>query len=112
IVPVFGVGRHEGVHYYAMQFIAGRGLDKVIAEVRRLRHPAAAPTEEMMIPADLTTRSLAEGLATDRFAVGPGPIPSEGRTRDRSADAPQPLGEGPARSEERRVGKGGGWTAG
>src|SRR5436189_5719463 len=26
IVPVFGVGEHEGVHYYAMQFINGQGL--------------------------------------------------------------------------------------
>jgi len=37
IVPVFGVGEHEGTHYYAMQFIRGRGLDEVIAELRRLR---------------------------------------------------------------------------
>jgi WD40 repeat protein/predicted Ser/Thr protein kinase len=32
IVPVFGVGEHDGVHYYAMQFIAGRSLAEVIAE--------------------------------------------------------------------------------
>ena len=25
IVPVFGVGEHDGVHYYAMQFIQGQG---------------------------------------------------------------------------------------
>jgi WD40 repeat protein/serine/threonine protein kinase len=42
IVPVFGVGEDNGVHYYAMQFIAGQGLDAVIEEVRRLR--AQAPT--------------------------------------------------------------------
>ena len=30
IVPVFGVGEQGGVHYYAMQFIIGRGLDVVI----------------------------------------------------------------------------------
>ena len=37
IVPVFGVGECEGVHYYAMQFIQGQGLDVVIDALRRLR---------------------------------------------------------------------------
>ena len=37
IVPVFGVGEHEGVHYYAMQFIQGQSLDAVLREVKRLR---------------------------------------------------------------------------
>jgi serine/threonine protein kinase/tetratricopeptide (TPR) repeat protein len=34
IVPVFGVGCERGVHYYAMQFIAGQTLAKVIADLR------------------------------------------------------------------------------
>jgi serine/threonine protein kinase/WD40 repeat protein len=37
IVPVFGVGEHEGVHYYAMQFIEGQSLDTVFSEIVRLR---------------------------------------------------------------------------
>ena len=37
IVPVFGVGEDDGLHYYVMQFIAGQGLDQVLAEMRRLR---------------------------------------------------------------------------
>ena len=37
IVPVFGVGEHEGVHYYAMQYIQGQGLDAVLREVVRPR---------------------------------------------------------------------------
>jgi WD40 repeat protein/serine/threonine protein kinase len=37
IVPVHGVGEHHGLHYYAMQFIHGQGLDSVLEEVRRLR---------------------------------------------------------------------------
>ena len=32
IVPVFGVGEQDGVHYYVMQFIDGRGLDDILAE--------------------------------------------------------------------------------
>ena len=30
IVPVFGVGEHEGVHFYVMQFIRGLPLDAVL----------------------------------------------------------------------------------
>jgi serine/threonine protein kinase/WD40 repeat protein/Flp pilus assembly protein TadD len=37
IVPVYGVGEHEGVHYYAMQFIRGHGLDIILDDLRRLR---------------------------------------------------------------------------
>lgn len=37
IVPVFGVGEHEDVHYYAMQFIRGLGLDEVLNELRCVR---------------------------------------------------------------------------
>src|SRR4051794_4800263 len=37
IVPVFGVGEQDGVHYYAMQFIQGQGLDEVFEELQRLR---------------------------------------------------------------------------
>jgi serine/threonine protein kinase len=39
IVPVFGVGESDGLHYYVMQFIQGLGLDEVLAELRRLRQP-------------------------------------------------------------------------
>ena len=31
IVPVFGVGEHDGFHYYVMQLIHGIGLDEVLA---------------------------------------------------------------------------------
>lgn len=47
IVPVFGVGEHEGIHFYAMQFIAGQGLDRVIQELRRLRR---APDQSFPSP--------------------------------------------------------------
>jgi hypothetical protein len=39
IVPVFGVGEQDGLHYYVMQFIPGLGLDVVLDELRRLRPP-------------------------------------------------------------------------
>jgi eukaryotic-like serine/threonine-protein kinase len=42
IVPIFGVGEHEGIHYYAMQFIRGQGLDAVLQELKEMRCPPAA----------------------------------------------------------------------
>lgn len=41
IVPVFGVGEQDGLHYYVMQFIQGLGLDLVLDELRRLRQPSS-----------------------------------------------------------------------
>jgi predicted Ser/Thr protein kinase len=41
IVPIFAVGCEEGVHYYAMQFIDGRGLDAVLQESRQSDQPLA-----------------------------------------------------------------------
>ncbi len=43
IVPVFGVGESEGMHYYVMQFIPGLGLDAVLRELRSLRDPSPKP---------------------------------------------------------------------
>jgi serine/threonine protein kinase/WD40 repeat protein len=56
IVPVFGIGACEGIHYYAMQFIQGQGLDSVLHEVKGLR----AGQERK--PAPALTISLAEKL--------------------------------------------------
>src|SRR4051794_9252488 len=48
IVPVDGVGEHDGIHYYVMQFIPGQALDEVLREVRRLRRqgPGGFPAED------------------------------------------------------------------
>ena len=37
IVSVFDYGDQDGVCYYAMQFIQGQPLDRVLADIRRLR---------------------------------------------------------------------------
>jgi WD40 repeat protein/serine/threonine protein kinase len=37
IVPVFGVGEEQGLHYYVMQFIPGLSLDEVLHELKRRR---------------------------------------------------------------------------
>src|SRR5262249_54664675 len=46
IVPVYGVGEAEGVHYYAMQFIHGQSADGGLHELRRLRQARAGPAGE------------------------------------------------------------------
>jgi eukaryotic-like serine/threonine-protein kinase len=46
IVPVFGVGCDQGIHYYAMQFIDGRSLTDVIRSLRpELPVPACNETK-------------------------------------------------------------------
>jgi tRNA A-37 threonylcarbamoyl transferase component Bud32 len=42
IVPIFGVGEHEGLPYYAMQYIKGSGLDVLLARWRSEGPPAEA----------------------------------------------------------------------
>src|SRR5258708_3439917 len=37
IVPVFGVGEHDGLPYYVMQFITGLALDEVLEELQLLQ---------------------------------------------------------------------------
>jgi serine/threonine protein kinase/WD40 repeat protein len=74
IVPVFDVGEFQGIHYYAMQFILGQGLDEVLDELRRLRGETTQkgidpPGNDGAIDPKLTV-NLARGLLTDQFAAG------------------------------------------
>jgi len=61
IVPVYGVGEQEGLHYYVMQFIQGLGLDQVLVELRKLRRAKVAPT--------VPHRAVAEGQAASPFGA-------------------------------------------
>lgn len=38
IVPIFGVGEHDGWHYFVMPLIRGVGLDAVLAALRGSLH--------------------------------------------------------------------------
>ncbi len=74
IVPVFGVGDHDGVPYYVMQFIQGLGLDVVLKELNRLQHGAAAtpnglPTagEIHISRRDVSAAGVARSLITGAF---------------------------------------------
>jgi WD40 repeat protein/serine/threonine protein kinase/tetratricopeptide (TPR) repeat protein len=68
IVPVFGVGEHDGVHYYAMQYIQGQSLDAVLHEVRRLRGEAATGTRSSSGHDQSPAASVAVDLVSGRFA--------------------------------------------
>jgi hypothetical protein len=47
IVPVYGVGESDGMHYYVMQFIQGQGLDRVLETLKQLgTHQARGGGEE------------------------------------------------------------------
>jgi hypothetical protein len=97
IVSVFDYGEHDGVCYYAMQYIAGRSLDEILVDVRRLRSnqdpvkaapfeagPAADTKGEPAsndadrdaagapVPADPLMRTVTHGLMTGQFALGAG----------------------------------------
>ncbi len=89
IVPVFGVGEHEGVHYYAMQYIQGQSLDGVITEVKRFRegHASAAET-----PSPESNCSVALSLITGEFRHRPAesdPAGDTGRTLVPPGEAPR-----------------------
>ena len=76
IVGVFDFGEHDGVCYYAMQYIAGHGLDVVLDEVRRLRRARARaaftePAVKDEVRSDRSRRTVALGLLTGQFAAGP-----------------------------------------
>ena len=74
IVPVFGIDEHEGVHYYAMQFIQGQSLDEVIEEVKRLRQgqmPSAPPLPPLAKGGTGgVSSSVAKALLSGQFQAG------------------------------------------
>src|SRR5687768_7437302 len=74
IVPVFGVGEHDGVPYYVMQFIQGLGLDAVLHELSRLQPaPASTPSgqpdvgEIRVSRRDVSAAEMARSLMTGTF---------------------------------------------
>jgi serine/threonine protein kinase/WD40 repeat protein/Tfp pilus assembly protein PilF len=80
IVPVFDFGEQDGICYYAMQYIAGVGLNDVLEDVRRLRAAADGASQVGMgekgddrptEPVDAPVSAVTRGLMTGRFATAP-----------------------------------------
>ena len=97
IVSVFDYGEHDGVCYYAMQYIAGHSLDQILTDVRRLRsnqgrgkaapvaagpdpnakeHPAPPQAVHDVAQTEAATdplmQTVTHGLLTGQFATGSG----------------------------------------
>src|SRR5262249_6731150 len=96
IVPVFGVGEHEGLPYYVMQFIQGLGLDLVLKEVKRLQGattgsaPGLSSGEpRVSLRDDLSAADFARPLLTGHYAHAAGgdvPAPMGAATVDHPPD--------------------------
>jgi serine/threonine protein kinase/WD40 repeat protein/tetratricopeptide (TPR) repeat protein len=71
IVPVFGVGDHDGLPYYVMQFIQGLGLDEVLDEVKRLQAKSGSAVLPSAVSArprkDISAVAVARSLITGTF---------------------------------------------
>jgi hypothetical protein len=69
IVSVFDFGEQGGILYYAMQYIPGQGLNRVLDDVRRLRGVGLDPSSVGPVAAPAPTVNA--GLMTGRFPTGP-----------------------------------------
>ena len=96
IVPVFGVGEHEGVHYYVMQFIQGLGLDEVLEEVKRLRgaRPEAEADARSASRGVPTAAGVARSLFSGQFP--PTGSPEASSDSDALSAPPEPRRDGAA----------------
>jgi serine/threonine protein kinase len=114
IVPVYGVGEHEGTPYYVMQFIQGRGLDEVLEELKRLKagggRPAAAGGGELEgSRRDVTAADIARSLLTGRFEadeMGERTDPLGDAAATTPADAPPGPAGGPTDRSGAPAGRG------
>ncbi len=70
IVPVYGVGQHEGYAYFVMQYIEGQGLDRVLVELENLRSGARPLPLDSATPGNLSA-SAANLLADAAMPVRP-----------------------------------------
>jgi serine/threonine protein kinase/tetratricopeptide (TPR) repeat protein len=90
IVPVFGVGEHDGMPYYVMQFIQGLGLDEVLEELKRMQGsgPATATGGELRVSRkDVSAADVARSLMTGDFDLGAGGVSPLSESQE--ADAPR-----------------------
>src|SRR3989442_58958 len=68
IVPVHGVGEHDGLPYYVMQYIQGLGLEAVLHELKCLRQPKDNG-QPPALAQDPSAAAAARGLLTGQLTV-------------------------------------------
>ncbi|MFI5457877.1 MAG: protein kinase [Isosphaerales bacterium] len=73
IVPVFGVGEHDGLPYYVMQYIQGLGLDAVLDELNHIKPGGSTPSSAddiRLTRRGATAAQMARSLMTGAFPQG------------------------------------------
>ncbi len=90
IVPVFGVGEADGTYFYAMQYIPGYSLDRVLDDVRQLRQQGLDGGHGHGCAA--VARSLLSGEGTSQDAPGPDPAADAGGPPADAGAAPPAAG--------------------
>lgn len=78
IVPIFGVGDHEGMPYYVMQFIQGLGLDEVLEEVKHLQAMSGAAVPPSAVSANPSRRDISAGAVARSLVTGTFQPPPQG----------------------------------
>ena len=77
IVPVFGVGEQDGLHYYVMQLIHGTGLEVVIAGLSR-KHGDTDENSDDAKKTDISLRAFQAVCQTwENFSPNPAVLPSD-----------------------------------
>jgi len=77
IIPVFGVGEQDGVHYYVMQYIRGLSLDEVLDELGR--HFSADQPSASTLSAEQVSGNIAGQPEESTSEHQPSPIAVETR---------------------------------
>ncbi len=105
IVPVFGVGQQDGIHYYVMQFIDGEGLDKVLhALAAGASSPQAIPCgqDAPPAPAQRCSGTFSATEAAQMLLAGP-PTPDSQSSASASQEADDATVVAPGRRRPARA---------
>ena len=86
IVPVFGVGESDGLHYYAMQFIEGLGLDDILREVRHQRKRTSVNSSIAPSTLYVCRKHISDLESVDS-------TPTESICREPQASGSEPIGD-------------------
>ncbi|MCP4592602.1 MAG: serine/threonine protein kinase, partial [bacterium] len=99
IVPIFGVGQHEGYHFIVMQYIRGVGLDAILRELQRLLLDTGVDGEHASCksPSNQTRESI-DALSIARSLATITAAPGSGGSRPEDEPIGSPSAERPSRS--------------
>jgi len=86
IVPVYGVGEHDGIIFFAMQFVHGRGLDEVLVELRRLQRLENLPKMSSGIAHDMLSGQFLEPPTAEARCDAPNAADEDDTSMQPNAD--------------------------